>query len=100
MTDALQKPRFSVDIFRIKAYYWIVSMEKAIMPSDGGGTQKGFPLLCFLDFCYLPAPQAHSVGHVLISQFLLLPTMAARIARMARFPLFQSCPTSQLYGQF
>jgi len=67
----LENPHFSVDIFRIKAYYWIVKMEKAKWASDRGGTQMGVPLSYFLDFCFSPAPKAHSVGHVQISQFLL-----------------------------
>ena len=29
------------------------------------------------DFCFQPAPKAHSVGHVLISQFLLFRQSAA-----------------------
>jgi hypothetical protein len=33
-------PHFSVDIFLIKAYYWIVRMEKAKWASDSGGTKE------------------------------------------------------------
>jgi hypothetical protein len=33
-------PPFSVDIFRIKAYHWIVRMGKAKASSDGGGAKE------------------------------------------------------------
>jgi len=35
-------------------------------------------LLHRADFCFLPAPKAHSVGHVPISQFLLFPSGCAQ----------------------
>jgi hypothetical protein len=35
-----KNPYFSVDLFRIKAYYWIVRMGKAKVASDGGGTKE------------------------------------------------------------
>ena len=38
---------------------------------DDDSTKAGFPMVRFPNFCFLPAPKAHSVGHVLISQFLL-----------------------------
>jgi len=40
------------------------------LPSRGQD-QDGLSALLCSDFCLLPAPKAHSVGHVLISQFLL-----------------------------
>ena len=43
--------------------------------SEAGGTQLGFPMFRYPNFCFLPAPVAHSVGHVLISQFPLFLRM-------------------------
>ena len=59
----LERVHFSVDFIRIKAYYSIVKMGKATAASDGAGTKTGFPVFCFLDFCFL------------FSQFLLFPKM-------------------------
>ena len=41
---------FSVDIFRIKAYYWIVKMGTATVASDSGGRKAAFPISRFLNF--------------------------------------------------
>jgi hypothetical protein len=40
IANILENPRFSVDIFHIKAYYWIVRMEKAKAASNGGAPKE------------------------------------------------------------